>query len=305
LSAWHPADDSARALLAPWRRVFEPRDWDALLVRGVVPKLAAALAGLVVDPAAQDLEPLRWVLAWDGLVPGERLAALFEQLFFPQWTAVLRRWLSAPSPDFDEVTRWYLAWKGLLPQGLLDQPRVRAGFAAALNLMNAAADGGPLPPPAPPPAQQPQQQWGDGAAAAAADGADGVPPQSRGEPGSRWGGLGGASGGGGASAAAAATSAHDPTLRELVAQYATDAGFEFLPKPGRTHDGLQVYSFGGVSCVLEPTTSTIRAAVGAAAASGAWAPVSLERLAAEAEARRRGAAARGQGRRRSCWPCID
>jgi hypothetical protein len=43
LTAWHPADDSARALLAPWRRAFDAGDWDALLARSVAPKLALAL----------------------------------------------------------------------------------------------------------------------------------------------------------------------------------------------------------------------------------------------------------------------
>jgi tuftelin-interacting protein 11 len=43
LTQWHPADGSARALLAPWRRAFEGADWDALLARSIVPKLALAL----------------------------------------------------------------------------------------------------------------------------------------------------------------------------------------------------------------------------------------------------------------------
>lgn len=43
LAAWHPADDSARLLLAPWRRVFDAGDWDALLARSIAPKLALAL----------------------------------------------------------------------------------------------------------------------------------------------------------------------------------------------------------------------------------------------------------------------
>ena len=43
LSAWHPSDGSAHAILAPWHRVFAPKDWDALLARSIAPKLADAL----------------------------------------------------------------------------------------------------------------------------------------------------------------------------------------------------------------------------------------------------------------------
>ena len=53
LEAWHPSDASAALLLGPWRRVFAPADWEALTQRSIVPKLAQALAQLVVNPAAQ------------------------------------------------------------------------------------------------------------------------------------------------------------------------------------------------------------------------------------------------------------
>jgi hypothetical protein len=78
-------------------------------------------------------------------------------------------------------------------------------------MMNSAADGGPPPSSwsAPPP---------DGPAAAAP--------------------------------AAAALPMHydasDLTLRQLVEQYAEEAGVTFLPKPGRTYEGLQVRR--GVAC---------------------------------------------------------
>ena len=41
--AWHPSDGSALALLRPWHRVFSPADWEAMLLKSIVPKLAFAL----------------------------------------------------------------------------------------------------------------------------------------------------------------------------------------------------------------------------------------------------------------------
>lgn len=41
------------------------------------------------------------------------------------------------------------------------------------------------------------------------------------------------------------------TRLQLVEQYGEEAGVAFLPKPGRTHAGLQVYAFGLVSCTVD------------------------------------------------------
>eukprot|EP00887_Chlorella_sp_A99_P006127 scaffold22.g6127.t1 len=205
LAAWHPSDGSALAILAPWARVFAPRDWEALLARSITPKLAAALQELVINPARQELDQLHW------------MASLLEQYFFPKWHAVLRHWL-ANGPDYDEVTRWYLGWKALFPEELLDHERMRAQMAAALNAMNAAADGRPLGPAwaaAPPP---PGAVPAYAAAAGGAGGARAAPAAPRPAP---------------------AFDASRLSLRELVEGFAEEAGVEFLPKLGRTHEGLQ------------------------------------------------------------------
>jgi tuftelin-interacting protein 11 len=63
-----------------------------------------------------------------------------------------------------------------------------------------------------------------------------------------------------------------------VGQYAQDHGLEFLPRAGRLHDGLPVYSFGGVSCVVDASRGVIRAQL----KDRGWVPVSLEALQKEA-----------------------
>ena len=76
---------------------------------------------------------------------------------------------------------------------------------------------------------------------------------------------------------------------QLVEQYAEEAGVEFRPKPGRMHEGLQVYAFGLVSCVIDNAQSALRAQLG-----GAWATASLEQLLEEHQRRM---AARAKGAR--------
>ncbi|KAI7842892.1 hypothetical protein COHA_003404 [Chlorella ohadii] len=252
LQAWHPSDSSAHVILAPWHKVFDRKDWEQLLARSIVPKLAFALQELVINPLHQELEPFNWVLAWQDVMPLGQMAALFESYFFPKWHAVLRHWL-ANSPNYDEVTRWYLGWKSLFPQDLLDQERIRAQLSAALNMMNSSVDGGP--PPSSWTAPQPPQP------AAGAYGAAPVPP---------------------AAAPVPHYDASDLTLRQLVEQFAEEAGVAFLPKPGRTHEGLQMYGFGLVSCVVDNANSIVKAQLGG---STGWATVSLEQLLAEHQKR--------------------
>jgi hypothetical protein len=43
LTAWHASDGSARILLGPWAKVFEAQDWENLMSRCILPKLAAAM----------------------------------------------------------------------------------------------------------------------------------------------------------------------------------------------------------------------------------------------------------------------
>ncbi|EFN58159.1 hypothetical protein CHLNCDRAFT_50559 [Chlorella variabilis] len=255
LQAWHPSDQSAH--------VFEPKDWEQLLARSIVPKLAFALQELVINPLHQELEPFNWVLAWQDVMSVNQasrlhtrlawqchMASLFEQYFFPKWHAVLHHWL-ANSPNYDEVTRWYLGWKSLFPQDLLDHERIRAQLSAALNLMNSAVDGGPPP-----------SSWT--APQVAAGGGPAAPPLPPTLPTPHY-------------------DASDLTLRQLVEQYAEETGVAFLPKPGRTHEGLQMYGFGLVSCVVDNAQSLVKAQLG----DQGWATVSLEQLLQEHERRQK------------------
>lgn len=92
-------------------QVFDAKDWDALVMRSIVPKLAWALQDvLVINPLQQDLAPFHWLTAWHTVLPQHHMANLLEFRFFPAWHRVLQHWLSN-NPDFDEVTRWYMGWK--------------------------------------------------------------------------------------------------------------------------------------------------------------------------------------------------
>ncbi len=54
----------------------------------IVPKLALALAGLVVNPAAQDMAAFNAVMAWADVMPMHHMASLLDAGFFPKWHQV-------------------------------------------------------------------------------------------------------------------------------------------------------------------------------------------------------------------------
>jgi hypothetical protein len=102
-------------LLAAPAQVFESKEWDALMGRSILPKLAWALDNrFAVNPIQQDLTAWNSVMAWSGVMTNALLAGLLESRFFPKWHAVLHIWLSN-MPDYDEVTAWYRGWKVCLP----------------------------------------------------------------------------------------------------------------------------------------------------------------------------------------------
>ncbi|CAI5995597.1 unnamed protein product [Closterium sp. NIES-64] len=295
LTAWHPSDSSALAMLAPWKSVFDAASWDTLVSRSIVPKLIHLLqTEFLVNPQQQQLEPFHWAMSWAGVVPTRHLIALLDTAFFPQWHQVLYHWLCA-NPNFDEVTRWYLGWKALFPAELLSSERVRQQLNVALDMMNQAVEGMPV--------LQPgvkenvsylrvseQQAFADGAGAGR--GATGAGSAAAGGPGIAAGGVGGGGGMGGAGATSGSTltggrgagggrtgmvhqeDEKELSLREVVERFALQNDVKFLPKPGRTHEGMPVFLFGTISLVIDSPKQLLMAQDD----KHVWVPVSLEQV---------------------------
>jgi tuftelin-interacting protein 11 len=66
------------------------------------------------------------------------------------------------------------------------------------------------------------------------------------------------------------------SLRELVESFAEQNDVPFMPKPGRTHAGMQVYSFGGVSVVIDAAREEMLAQ--RLDGDRGWVPASIEQL---------------------------
>ena len=141
LSAWHPADRSAKLILMPWAEVFSRASMISFLTKNIVPKLETALGSLVISPAGQDMAPWRSVMDWSDLLPPPQLAQMLGQSFFPRWLQTLAGWLNS-NPDYEEVVGWYSGWKASLPPSVLPLPGVADHLSQALHMMNRSVSGG-------------------------------------------------------------------------------------------------------------------------------------------------------------------
>lgn len=141
LRAW-AATDGLSEDLAVWRDIFEGAEWDNLLLKYVVPKLASHLREeFRVNPRAQEMRPLaQVVLPWSSLLRGSVMSQLLEVEFFPKWLDVLYIWLIQPRVSFEEVAQWYTYWKGVFAEDVLALKGVQKGFTRGLQLMNEAIE---------------------------------------------------------------------------------------------------------------------------------------------------------------------
>ncbi|KAG1808637.1 GC-rich sequence DNA-binding factor-like protein-domain-containing protein [Suillus subaureus] len=143
LRSWVPADGALKDLDG-WREVFDTGEWDAMLLKYVVPKLGSLLRDeFRINPRNQDMEPLKHVLVWATLLRGSVFVQLLETEFFPKWLDVLHIWLIQPKVSFEEVAQWYSFWKSSFPDGVQSMPGVARGFTRGLQLMNTAIELGP------------------------------------------------------------------------------------------------------------------------------------------------------------------
>ncbi|MCL7044120.1 hypothetical protein MKW94_013353 [Papaver nudicaule] len=262
LHAWHPSDASAYAILAPWKKVFDPDSWEHLLVQFIVPKLEEALLKFQVDPANQKLDEFRWVVSWATAIPSRHMVTMLEVGFFPKWQQVLYHWLC--SNPIEEVTQWYLGWKEIFAAEaaeLLANNRIRYQFDIGLDMMDQAVEGKKV-------AQSKavenisyrhvteQRQFEAQRKAAAAY----AQQQASAVMGS-------------GAQADCMDGALEMSMKEIIEAYAQQHELLFKPKPGRSHNGLQIYGFGNVSMYMDSLNKRVFARTEAG-----WSLVSLNQL---------------------------
>jgi tuftelin-interacting protein 11 len=127
--------------------VVDAGEWDAMLLKYVVPKLGATLRDdFRVNPRDQKMEALEQLLQWSDIIRPSMFSQILESEFFPKWLDVLYIWLIQPRVSFEEIAQWYSFWKGVFSEKVQNMPGVNRGFTRGLQLMNKAIELGPAAP---------------------------------------------------------------------------------------------------------------------------------------------------------------
>lgn len=246
LVAWHPSDASAYTILSPWKAVFDSASWEHLMSRFIVPKLQLILQEFQLNPANQKLGEFYWVMKWASDIPGHLMVDMMVRFFFSKWQQVLYHWLTA-SPNFEEITNWYLGWKELLPKELLANEIIRYQLNLGLEMMNQAVEGLEV--------VQPGLEENISYFR--------VPEQRQFEAQQKA----------VTQQAAMSFSMDDMSVKEVIEAHAQQHGLLFKPKPGRRHDGHQIYAFGNLSVIIDALNQKVYAQT-----EEGWSLVSLQDL---------------------------
>ncbi|CAK5267229.1 unnamed protein product [Mycena citricolor] len=143
LRSWNCGEDMPEDLTA-WREVFDAKEWDAMLLKYVVPKLGALLReDFHVNPRDQDMAPLSKVIQWSGVIRPSIFSQILETEFIPKWLDVLHLLLVTPGVSYEEVAQWFSRWKESFPENVQAMPGISQGFTRGLQLMNKAIELGP------------------------------------------------------------------------------------------------------------------------------------------------------------------
>ncbi|KAI9858195.1 MAG: hypothetical protein M1813_007844 [Trichoglossum hirsutum] len=143
--------------LKNWKEVLRG-ELDHVLIRHLLPRLALLLQNdFEINPADQDLSPLKRVLKWKDFFRPSVMGELLIAEFFPKWHNILHLWLTS-DPNYEEVGEWFTWWKGRFPEEVNEVRAVAEEWDRGLKTINHALDLGDLvktdlPPPTAGPAR--------------------------------------------------------------------------------------------------------------------------------------------------------
>jgi tuftelin-interacting protein 11 len=125
--------------LSHWKQLFGPKDFDATMLRHVLPRLSSHLSQTFdINPADQDITPLEQAFLWLPFFTPSIFSRLLVTEFFPKLLMVLHQWITSPEASFEEIGAWYTWWKSVIPEQLQKQKDVEKEFEKAIVMIDQA-----------------------------------------------------------------------------------------------------------------------------------------------------------------------
>ncbi|XP_049878892.1 septin-interacting protein 1 [Pectinophora gossypiella] len=212
LTAWHPADGSARPLLAAWREPWGSA-LTAMLHQHIVPKLEHCLQNAPLELVGRENTAWLWCVDWLELLGAPTVAALAGRALLPRWLAALAAWLNT-CPPHATVLHSYTSFKKMFPEEVLKEAAVRDAFRKALDMMNRSTDMECVEPPPPPRFTAPE------------------PKEST------------------KISEILATTTQHKSFSELLESKCVEKGITFVPIPGKSREGRPLYKIGTMQCYV-------------------------------------------------------
>ncbi|XP_045504055.1 septin-interacting protein 1 [Colias croceus] len=213
LAAWHPADASAKPLLAAWQQAWGSA-LTMMLHHHIVPKLEHCLQHAPLELVGRENTAWLWCVQWVDLVGAPTIAALAGRALLPRWLGALAAWLNT-APPHATVLASYTDFKKMFPAEVLKEPVVRDAFRKALDMMNRSTDIDPIEPPPPPRFTMPENK----------------PEPSIIIP-------------------DALSTNTLKSFSELLESRCMEKGITFVPMPGKTREGRPIYKIGDMQCYV-------------------------------------------------------
>jgi len=257
LKAWEASDHSAKTVLAPWKDIWSPAEWDQFMIHNIVPKLEVAMRGITINISTCNTKEVDWVQDWIGLVPFKSILRIFDEVFYRKWSVALKAWLSSPTCNLSDVAGWYRAWYTALHIDIKSSGTVRDHLSQCLQLMKQTCDERSrrlpqsAPPKIPPPPSPPSMVISDDEM----DTGDNEPeqPSYRQKP-------------------PAETIEGPPvTFKDLVERRAAQRNHIFMPK-GKQFLGKEIYVCGKINLYIEKGVCFV------SDGAGDWIPTSITKL---------------------------
>ncbi|KAK5118805.1 hypothetical protein LTR62_000014 [Meristemomyces frigidus] len=141
LGTWDIGSGKVLPGLVEWRDLLSEKEFDALLLRHLLPRLSVYMSQkFEIDPADQDLVPLENMLRYSELFRPDIMARLLVAEFFPKWLSTLHLWLTTEDANFEEIAEWSSWWKSQIPEVLSRHPDVVKEWEKGNAMINSALD---------------------------------------------------------------------------------------------------------------------------------------------------------------------